>query len=174
MTGRNFYLAVPHQLFRVATGIARLKIDLATCGLPSSRLGTASIIPQSIYNRSGRGFSSAPVPKDGLKRKGDMYAKITGVELKFDDESEEEIDLEGDVDVKNIPLLVKRCMLKYPSVVPSELTMKRLKKLLVALPGYQECDFPQDVYEEIIATWSKAYQEKLDEIMFKNLSSYEP
>jgi len=174
MTGRNLFLIVPYHIFRGATRMTGSKIDLPTCGLRSSRLATRPFFPQIIYTRSSRGFSSAPDPKDGLKKKGDMYAKITGVELKFDDESEEEIDLEGDVDVNNIPLLVKRCMLKYPSVVPSELTMKRLKKLLVALPGYQECDFPQDVYKEIISAWSKAYQENLDEIMFKNLSSYEP
>ena len=98
----------------------------------------------------------------------------TGVELKFDDGSEEEIDFESPVDLKNFPPLIKRCMLKYPSVVPSELSVKKLKKLLEDLPGYRDVECAPDVYEKLISEWSKAYQENLDEIMFKNLSSYEP
>ena len=128
----------------------------------------------SCYGKSVRYFSGSSDSPNSLKEKGQKYSLATGVELKFDEGSDEDVDLETSVDLTDFPPLVKRCMLRYPSTVPSELTIKRLKRLLGDLPGYRESECSPEVYEEFIIAWDKAYRENLDDIMFKNLSSYEP
>ena len=124
--------------------------------------------------QSVRRFTNRSGSSNSLKEKGEKYSKATGVELKFDDGSDEDVDLDAVIDLTDLPLLVKRCMLKYPSTVPKELSLKKVKRLLAALPGYRECECSPEVYTEFIKAWDKAYQENLDEIMFKNLASYEP
>ena len=109
----------------------------------------------------------------GLKEKGDIYSQTTGVELKYDDD-EDGIDWETSVDFSNITELVKRCMSKYPSVVPTEISIKKAKLLLMKLPGFVNSAVGDEAYQEFLVVWSQAYQKNLEEIMFKNLASYEP
>lgn len=108
-----------------------------------------------------------------MKNKGDIYSRTTGVELKYDDD-DDEINWNTPVDFSNIPELVKRCMSKYPSVVPTEVSVKKVKLLLIKLPGFVDSDVGDEVYQDFLGAWSQAYQNNIEEIMFKNLSSYEP
>ena len=128
-----------------------------------------------IQTKTMRRFCESPGSRklEILRSKGDAYSKSTGVELKFE-ETDDRIDWDVTVTLMNIPELVRRCMVKYPSVVPTELTPKKVKVLLKELKSFRRTDNDDKLYEEFLMSWSKAYQENLDEIMFKNLSSYEP
>jgi hypothetical protein len=167
--------AQPKRLCTVGVSYQRKTIRLiASNPLNNCEIhGTEKRIHVRLHNRCINQTSGFCSDIRSLKNKGDIYSRTTGVELKYDDD-DDEINWNTPVDFSNIPELVKRCMSKYPSVVPTEVSVKKVKLLLIKLPGFVDSDVGDEVYQDFLGAWSQAYQNNIEEIMFKNLSSYEP
>ena len=111
---------------------------------------------------------------DNLIEDGEKYSQTSGVELKFDGD-DRGVNWESTVSLNDTLEIVKRCMAKYPSVVPSELTLRKAEVLLKVLPGLDKSEkLTRERFDAIITEWEVAYKENLDKVMFDNLSSYEP
>ena len=66
-------------------------------------------------------------------------------------------------------------MNKYRDRVPSEMSHVQVKRLVEALPGFDQRTKPtQEQISDVLATWKGMYDENLEKVIFDNLSSYEP
>lgn len=104
---------------------------------------------------------------------GETYSRTTGVELKFDIETE--IDWDRVVSWTDTDDIVKRCMAKYPDTVPAQLSSKDLVLLVIKLPNFQGIHSPDSpTIARIVEMWAREYSENLERVTFQNVSSYEP
>lgn len=104
---------------------------------------------------------------------GEIYSRTTGVELKFD--SETDIDWDKSLSWSDTEEIVLRCMVKYPETTPYTIKESELIRLVKKLPNFQDRQDPDAfVVSRILDQWSKEYAENLENVTFKNLASYEP
>jgi hypothetical protein len=68
-------------------------------------------------------------------------------------------------------------MSKYPGKVPSEQSNAQVIKLVEDMRGFSGARIGASagpIVSKIRNLWEKEYKEKLDQVMFDNLASYEP
>jgi hypothetical protein len=130
--------------------------------------------PRTLSTHLPRGNKNKQKTVDELIEDGERYSQTSGVELKFDGEVHG-IDWNVQVSWEDIEEIVRRCMAKYPSIVPTELSLRKAEVLLGNLPGLTKADeLTEESFRKIVERWDLAYRENLDKVMFDNLSSYEP
>lgn len=111
---------------------------------------------------------------DEMKADGDRFVQSAGVELKFEND-EDLIDWDLKFGLSDILQIVKRCMSKYPAIVPTDLSNKRVEKLVRQLKGFDDKTDPTNSnINEIVAKWNESYLEHLEKVTFDSISSYEP
>lgn len=114
--------------------------------------------------------------------RGKKWAEVTGIESPF--EEEEESTLPAKFNWASPPEeFAERLLMtqerKLHRLAPSEgreLEFRKLKRLVPTLPGFLP-DGPaatNEILEAIVDAWEEAYEEKLEEIRFNQLSNYEP
>ena len=151
--------------------VRRITPTVTNRGNPSRnwRRALAKLNENSESNIGGKRILTS----EDLIKSGESYTQATGVELKFD--LEKAIDWERRIKWTDIDDIVARCMVKYPSVVPSELSEHSLVELVRSLPGFQDQEHPEkQTVVQVSCQWSKQYAENLEMVIFSNLSSYEP
>ncbi len=94
--------------------------------------------------------------------------------MKLED-SDETIDWTKTFGWEDISMIVPRCMNKYRSDVPKEISSKRLTSLVQTLPGFKSSNEPSmDRLNQIRLAWQIDYDENLEKVTYDHISSYEP
>ena len=129
---------------------------------------------------------------EAMKARARKFEEVSGVSLKDDDdedEAEEEIDWSKPFRITEHEEVARRCMKKHRAVDPRGITVKKLQKLLKALPGYQApaegggvdhnsssqgVSSTDDDFERALELWRAKHQAEVDKVTFDNCASYEP